>query len=414
MKWFPGWLTLCLLAGGANPCPGQRFEQRGFWETRFLLFPQAAPNDRGRAVGEALLRWEGSYRPNGWLKLQAGFDARTDSHRQFEREFRLDLEDRRTQRPALSLRRFSLTANRGPWTFEAGRQFVRWGKTDLLTPTDRFSPKDFLSVANSDFLAVPAARLTWERKSDTLDLVVQARFTPSRTPLLNQRWTVFPEEVQGLRIDDRGARFPGGTPVGIRWNHVGRGYEFSMSAYDGFNHLPLFEITDFNPIESRAGVRRYFPGLRMYGGDGAVPLRWFTVKAEAAWYGHKAAEADQFVLWVAQVERTLGEWILVGGYGGEIVTRSTGNPLLFAPDRGLAKAFLGRAAYTIDANRSLAVDAAVRQNGNGTLLRFEYSQALGQHWRATAGANLIRGDARDFLGQYRRNSGLTVAFRYSF
>mgnify|MGYP003509044034 FL=1 len=109
----------------------QTFEQRGFLETRFLAFPQTAPNDSGRAIGEALLRWEASWRPRKWIKVQGGFDARSDTHRQFEREFRLDWQDRRPQRPALSLRRLSTTLNKGPWTFEAGRQFIRWGKTDL-------------------------------------------------------------------------------------------------------------------------------------------------------------------------------------------------------------------------------------------------------------------------------------------
>jgi hypothetical protein len=86
----------------------------------------------------------------------------------------------------------------------------------------------------------------------------------------------------------------------------------------------------------------------------------------------------------------------------------------FAPDRGLARAFLGHAGYTIDASRSVAFDAAIRQNGKGEWGRVEYSQLLGQHWRATAGFTLIRGNQDDFLGQYRRNSHFSLAFRYSF
>ena len=40
-------------------------------------------------------------------------------------------------------------------TAEFGRQIIRWGKTDILTPTDRFAPRDYLSsVVDSDFLGV--------------------------------------------------------------------------------------------------------------------------------------------------------------------------------------------------------------------------------------------------------------------
>jgi hypothetical protein len=392
----------------------QLFEQRGFIEIRSLLYPQTTRNDDANYVGESLLRYEATWRAKPWLKLQAGFDGRFDTHRQFDRGLRLDLEDRRSQRPALSLRRLSAQFHKGDWTVEFGRQFIRWGKTDLLTPTDRFAPKDFLNVAYSDFMAVPAARVTYEHGNDTIDVVLQARFSPSRMPLINQRWVALPRELDGVSIVDGGARFPGGTPAGIRWNHIARGYEYSFMFYEGHNHLPLFtgEVARFVPLTLAA--RSYYPQLRQYGSDFAMPLRWFTVKAEAAYYTSRTRNMDEFVLYVLQLERIAGEWTFVGGYAGEAVTESTGNRLVFAPDRGLAKAFLGRAAYTIDANRSVAFDTAIRQNGKGTLGRLEYSQTFGQHWRATAQISVIRGNEDDFLGQYRRNSSAALIVRYSF
>jgi hypothetical protein len=400
------WLAAAL---SAQP----RWEQRGFLETRFLGYPQTVPTDSGRAVGESLLRYEWIGRPRPGIKLNWGADARTDSHRQFDREARVDWEDRRLARPALSLRRLSVSVNRKGLTLETGRQFIRWGKTDILTPTDRFAPKDFLSVAYSDFLPVWAARLTYERGADTVDLVWQARFTPSRGPLLLQRWTPLPDSLfqSGLPLRDAGSRFPGGTPWGVRWNHTGRGYEASLSFYEGHNHLPQFEGR-FRGTELEA--QRFYPQLRLYGADFARPLPWFTLKAEAAYYTTRTRGVEEFVLYVIQLERTKGEWTFVGGYAGEAVTQTENNPLAFAPDRGLAKAFLGRASYNLDTNRSIAFDTAVRQNGRGVLARFEYSHALGTHWRATAGVSMIRGQMTDFLGQYRRNSAATFALRYSF
>ena len=390
----------------------QTLEQRGFVETRFTGYPQTAPNDGAHFVAEALLRYEATWRPKPWLKLSAGFDARTDSHRQFDRAARLDLEDRGTLRPGLSLRRLSVTVHKGNFTFEAGRQFIRWGKTDILTPTDRFAPKDFLSVSNTDFLSVPATRLTYDNGTDSLDLVYQFRFTPSRTPLLNQRWTVIPAQAAGFDVKDAGARYPGGPEEGIRWNHNAKGYEYALSFYQGFNHLPFYEVA-FQP-PARVNLARYFPDLRQYGASTAVPLRWFTVKGEAAYYQTSQTKMDEFVLYVVQLERTVKEWVFVGGYSGEVVRRDSRNPLLFSPDRGLAKAFLGRASFNWDASTTLSVDTAVRQNGAGSLVRFEYSKAIGQHWRTTAGVSWLRGDRDDFLGQYHRNSSATVALRYSF
>ncbi len=411
-----GWSSAVLLLG-ALPAFGQAFAQRGFFETRLVAYPQTAPGDRGRGVAEALLRYEGTWKPLPGWRFASNLDARTDTHRQVERAWDLSWQDREIRRPAFAVRRLSATYHRGPLTFEAGRQFIRWGKADILNPTDRFAPRDYLEVVDNDFLGVTAARVTLEKGRETLELVWQPLFTPSRLPLLNQRWAVLPE----VSIRDAGAHYPGRSQFGARWSRTGAGYEYSFSLFDGFNHLPLFELrAELGPLQLPAtrlsppfGLARLYPRLRMYGGDAAVPLKWLSVKAEAAWFTSATPQADEYVLYVVQLERQAGEWFLVGGYAGEVVTAAR-RGFEFAPDRGLARSLLGRAGYTLGPSRSLALEAAVRENGKGVWARFEYSQTLGSHWRATASFSLIRGAADDFLGQYRRNSHVSLALRYSY
>lgn len=389
----------------------QDFTQRGFFEQRTYLYPQTAPGDRGRVVSEAVLRWEVSRKLTSGLRIYAEAEARTDTHRQTERLWRANFLDRRLQRPAFSLRRLSAIYHRGSWTIEAGKQFIRWGKADILNPTDRFAPRDFINVADSEFLGVTAVRLTYERNSNSLDVVWQPVFTPSRAPLINQRWTVIPRELSNFQLVDGGYRIPGGAQWGARFNHRGLGWEGALTFYEGHNHLPLLDSRLVQPTVVQ--FARFYPHLRQYGADVAVPLRWFTMKGEAAWQGSRTASADEFILWVAQAERQVGELSLVAGYAGEVVTARR-NPLRFAPDRGLARAFLARAGYTLSANSSVAVEMVARQNGEGAWAQGEYSRALGQHWRMTARAALIRGQSTDFLGQYRRNSHALLILRYSF
>ncbi|HUS06841.1 MAG TPA: hypothetical protein VMZ52_11115 [Bryobacteraceae bacterium] len=389
----------------------QDFAQRGFLDTRLVLYPQKSADDKGRVVAESWLRYEASRLLLPGLRLHGALDARTDSHRQVEREPHIDFTDRTLRRPALSVRRLSLVYNRGKVTAEAGKQLIRWGKADVLNPTDRFAPRDFLSVVDNDFLPVTAARVTYESGANTIEAVWQPLFTPSRTPLLNQRWTVLPPEAAGIALRDGGSRYPEGSQFGVRLGHIGKRYEGSVSFFDGFNHLPLLDGR-FDPSSRSVQVQRFYPTLRMFGADTAVPLHWFTVKGEAAWFTTRTAQADEYLLYVIQLERQSGEWSFVGGYAGQAVTDQRSR-IDFSPDRGLTRAFLGRASYTIDASRSVAVDTAIRQNGGGVWLRFEYSQLLGQHWRATTGFTLIRGEPDDFLGQYRRNSHAILALRYS-
>jgi hypothetical protein len=231
-------------------------------------------------------------------------------------------------------------------------------------------------------------------------------------PLINERWTVVPESLAGIALVDLGSEFPGRSAFGARWNHVGAGYEVSASFYDGFNSLPVFQSA-FNAAGTAIDFVRTYPELRLYGVDAAVPLRWFTVKTEAAYYTSPDHQQDEYVIYVIQFERQIKEFTIVGGYAGDAITARTPT-MQFSPELGFARAVLAHAQYNIDSTRSVTLDTAVRQNGRGSWLRAEYSQTFGQHWRATAGYSWIRGDDGDFLGEFHRNSFALLALRYSF
>ena len=88
--------------------------------------------------------------------------------------------------------------------------------------------------------------------------------------------------------------------------------------------------------------------------------------------------------------------------------------LQFGPERGIARSFIGRAAYTVDPRRSVAIEGAVRQDGAGGYIRGEYSQTIGPHLRLTVSGVGIGGDADDFFGQYRHNSHVAASLRFSY
>jgi hypothetical protein len=265
---------------------------------------------------------------------------------------------------------------------------------------------------SNEFLAVGALRGVAETRAGTIDFVWTPRMTPARTPLVTERWTSVPPSAAGVPIADGGAIVPSASQVGIRWGGTAAAADYSFSFFDGFNYLPDVEAALLlAPAEIR--VTRTYPPIRSYGGDLAFPTRWLTLKGEAAYVTSSSASADEYVLYVVQVERQHGEWVLVGGYAGELVTRERA-AAVFAPDRGLSRAIVARASYTIDPNRSAAVEGAVRQNGRGAYAKAEYSQARGAHWRATVSLVAIGGESDDFLGQYNRNSHAGLTVRYSF
>lgn len=409
MRWL-------LLAGMSLACvaplDGQTLTGRGFIEGSGFVFPQRAPNDATRLVGDLFARAEVFVKPEAWIQFGAGVDVRANSHDQVEDRWRFDIDDRGLTRPRLSLRRATTTLTRGGLSVDLGKQFIRWGKTDLVTPTDRFAPRDFLGVVDAELLAVIGVHGAVQAGNETFEAVWLPRFTPSRSPLFTQRWSSVPERAAAIAIVDGGSVLPDGSERAVRWAHVGDAVEYSLSFFDGFNHLPSIDAR-VDLTRRAVEVVRLYPPIRTYGADTAVPTGWFTIKGEAAYFTSPSVSTDQYVLYVVQLERQTGEWIFVGGYAGEVVTARRA-PLTFAPDRGMTRSIVARASYTVDPNRSVAFEGAFRQNGDGDYARVEYSQAQGPHWRATVTGVAIAGHGDDFLGQYHRNSHVKVAVRYSF
>jgi hypothetical protein len=409
----------------------QTLSQRGFVEGRGIWFVDTVPNDRETVVGDVLVREELFLKVARWLQFAGGVDLRANSHHQVDDQWKLDFDDRTLRRPPLSVRRLAATLTFGRLTIDAGKQFFRWGKADILNPTDRFAPRDYLNVVDTEFLAVTGVRVVLQVSSlGTVEAVWVPRLTPSRMPLLDQRWTVLPKESKGTTIVDGGAEFSKRGQVGVRWNHPGR-FEYSLSYFDGLNHEPNIQYSLPAGVEVPVGtipagavpsttvLTRVYPQIRSYGADAALPTPWFTVKGEAAYFTSDSPATDEYLLYVVQIERQKGEWVFVGGYAGEVVIVARtptvrGAPLRFAPDRGLTRSVVARVSYNIDTNRSFAIETDVRQNLDGAYLKAEYSQAYGQHWRMTASGALIRGQDDDFLGQYHRNSHVSIGLRFSF
>ena len=322
-------LLLAISAGLAGTARAQDVTQKGFLDLKAIAYPQTTVVDDTNVVGEALLRYEIAARASRWLKFVGVLDGRADSHDQV-RWNGLDWSDRQAQRPALGVRRLDATFSRGSTTFSLGKQFVRWGKTDTVNPTDRFAPRDFLTVFDNEYLAVTSARLTSGSDASMIDLVV-ARFTPSRIPLLDQRWSGSASSVPVVAIDDRGAVFPNRPQIGARWSHVGRGYEMSVSGFSGNNHLPVIAVELVPTVQPvtpsqegavpQVAVTRIYPAIWMIGSDAAVPLAWFVAKGEVAYIGSSDGRTDEYFLYVLQAERQIGEWLIVAGYAGEAAVR---------------------------------------------------------------------------------------------
>ena len=415
-------VATALVLFGSTPLAAQVPWAPGFIEARGSLFPQEAANDDTRAIADIRWRQEGLFRAASWLQLASGVDLRANTHDQVEDVWRIDWEDRHLRPPRISVRRLAATINAGPLTVDLGKQFVRWARADVLNPIDRFAPRDYSNVIDSEFLPIIGTRASLQLGPETFEVVWTYQVTPSRMPLLSQRWTPAPELPAGISIVDAGSRFPTRGQAGGRWRHTGGRFETGLMYFDGFNHHPDIDVRAMPPTGASLTsplvfppltLTRVFPRIRVYGADFAIPTSWLTFKGETAYFTSPHNAFDEYGLYVAEIERQIGEWLFTGGYAGEVTTGDDA-PLAFDPERSLARSVIVRAAYTVDPRRTIAVEAVGRQSGDGYYLNAEYSQAIGEFWRLTLTQIVLAGDEDDFLGRYRRNSHFTAALRLSF
>ncbi len=407
-------ITVCLLALGGPRAQAWRptLEQRGFIEWRSLFYVDRVPGDPEQHAGQARARWEGSLQLSGAWSALFGFEATGDTYDDVRRDGGIFWFDRSLRRPMANVRRLSVRYNGAHWTFEAGKQIIRWGQTDLWSPVDRFAPRDFLYPLDPEYLAVTAARAAYRRGNKQIEAVYVPRFTPGRLPLPGRRWMQMSEEIYWYEFRDIGNRYPGGGQFGVRFRHDFRGTDYALTYFDGYNNTPSQTLL-YNPFTETIKLRRDYPKTRMAGGDVSRSTPWVLLRGETAWFTSTTPYTDDYIQYVAEAERTQGPLTFIAGYTGEKILEDRAKNRL-ALDRALANLFLGRVYWNINARNDVKTELLVRRDGDVFGIKASYSRQFRERWRVTAGYAWLRGDPQTAIGRYNLNSHASVSVRYSF
>ena len=256
----------------------------------------------------------------------------------------------------------------------SGKQFIRWGKSDIVVPTDRFSPRDYLTVIDAPFLAVTGLRGTaqFAELHGRGCVGAAAHAQPDASVDATMGRSKPPNVAAAVPIVEAPTAFPRGAQTGVRFGQIADRLEYSASFYDGFNHLPDFHVSGPEAASRRPRDRTCVPAhseLRRRCGRSAAVVH--DQGGELPTSRRHRRRRTNMCLYVLQLERQRGEWVFLGGYTGEVATRER-SPLSFAPDRGLSRSIVARASCTIDANRRVEFESAVRQNGDGVYAKAEY------------------------------------------
>jgi hypothetical protein len=429
-------LLLVLLAPPCGALAETTLEYGGFLESQAEIYPQRPnPADtHALALWQAQLWGQGSLHER--LSWRTSADFRLDTHDTVDRDRWFDLDQRGFQQPAGSLRELYVTAKLGAVDVRLGKQEIRWGRADGFNPTDNLMPYDYLNIVAEERIPVPAVKVDAYIRDTRLEAAWIPWFTPTRLPLLNQRWfprlpmsTQLPLGPTGALVDvdltfqDGHVDFPARTfsngQWGFRWNQVVSGGEFSLSYFDGFDDLPVFQPTTslLPSMEPRPQVlvtlNREYHRLRVFGADFASALGAFGVRGELAYFDQTGPVNRDRLVFIVGLDRTWGDWFAIVQYTDQIPARNFQTALIF-PDQGLRSSILYRIERTLSASQSVELRGVIGVRDGGFLVRVGHSVALSDAWKLKVGIMLLGGPRSSYLGQYRDNNYLNFQLRYSF
>ncbi len=152
-----------------------------------------------------------------------------------------------------------------------GRQFIFWGKTDWINPTDNITPWDYTNITAEieDYrLAVDAAKLDLYFGDSSLELVLVPFFRPNNLGM----------EVAGAQ-EQLPEQKPENWQEGLRFSSEVSGLNFSLSYWRGFDLYPSVV-----PAPETSALVIKHPRQQVFGADFDYAFGSFVLKGEGAYF----------------------------------------------------------------------------------------------------------------------------------
>ncbi len=263
----------------------------------------------------------------------------------------------------IDLREAYITADYGKFIFQAGKQWIAWGRADEINPVDMINPENYSEIIipskDERKIRVPSVKATW-KMSDTFDLT--GVFVPVFTkPILpeNAHWQnnsyrmvqdiknyyitegIAVQDLEYWELEDYVAAHvmedvPGDqvnrTQLGFRLNGSVADTDFSLYYYEGYwtdltspavrvtnLHQPLSGLTSL-PLVPETFEMQY-PWFTMLGLDWERTIGAFGLRMEGAYYFGRELAFDTNVI---QEADSMPDMIaLLNAYNAEEGSRKT-------------------------------------------------------------------------------------------
>ncbi len=214
-----------------------------------------------------------------------------------------------------------------------GKQYVFWGQTDWINPTDLFTPWDYVHMSNEleDYRIAPwAARFQAFFGQASLDLV----WVPYPVPDVMDFSSMESDTVHvGDPVFTREHPFD----LGLRLNGRFAGFDASLVAFSGMDKRPGFSME--MDLEATPPILELVPtygSMQAVGGDISRGLGPLLLKAESAWYRTEDLQGDDPQVRNPELYSVAGLTWVPGNHLNMSLQGTWSHLLLFDPQADLA------------------------------------------------------------------------------
>jgi len=338
----------------------------------------------------------------------------------------------------------------GDFDLRVGKQIFAWGRADGFNPTDNLTAWDFSDILDTDDekIGVVSARVNYYFGDWSLEAVLVPSFTASVLPVASTSrwWPEMPPAVPnplypqiGLPtlkatyaisrpiLPDEGAR---STQYALKLSGMARGWDFSVSWFDGFDDLPSIHtstVVDSAFTSAQVTLTPRYHRRRAIGVDFATAFGKLGVRGEAAYYLTEDWEGtdpnidDPYFQYVLGLDYTFRDILP----GKDLFILMQWVQEIQTPDRNTIYRetdlnHLFRKSVIAKADLSLGEFAKLTFEGVGNLATDDWWIRPGLEWSVTDGVKLLTrvdllgGPKDSFFGSFRDNRRLQVLLKYSF
>ncbi|KAF5424679.1 MAG: Protein of unknown function (DUF1302) [Candidatus Methanocomedens sp.] len=309
---------------------------------------------------------------------------------------------------------------RGPVDIRVGRQIVRWGKTDQISPVDNLNPQDLREFITHDLedRKIPNWMVRARLFSDffTVEGIYLPFFESSRIDYFGTDWAIFRHMNRiGVHEEEPDRKFKNGEG-GVRVTKTISGWDLGLSYLYAWEDLPYFETFPTGGGDVQITYKR----SNIFGFEFETTAGEIGLRGEAAYFDQQSFLTNNLTstrkivyYYIVGVDYSgENDWYINIQFSHQIITNYDSTILYFKRNNPSLCGEISKEFQEGYFEAELKYNFALNENSFYLSPRIICSYA--SNLDITLGLNIFEGDSDTLMGLYDANDQIYIDFKYYF